>query len=200
MVHLLRNELSSIEYIQEGINMTINQMADGDYLKKFVKNNVFNSDKWDLKEEDKALIDKVLMDFGDNITSFIANQRIVANVNDQTNLTAETSGDLYQTGENFSFKSFGSLLELVDYKKFHYNDINNFVQNQAQSYLPLFKSFLSIVYTLLFVILDGGSVVFNFFLNFVSKLRYESRSINICVADHFRFDTLLSTFVKWRQV
>lgn len=169
-MYVLRNELIKIDYIRDSINVTLTR----DYLNSLVRDNLLMGNKWNLKEEDKVLINKMLMDFGESILVFLnASQR---NDHLPEGSVTLTSTDLNTPIESPSvdggqlIKSLFSHFSLVDMKKFNYEIVFDFVNSRANSYLPLFKGFLSILYTFIFVILDSGFVVLGFLLNSVSIL------------------------------
>lgn len=170
-IYLLRNELGKIDYIRDGINLTFNDVTNVDYLNNLVRDNLLSTNKWNLKEEDKVMISKMLVDFGENILVFLN-----ASSNDpesnlklnQSILATDTPGA--QTTNVGTFTLIRSLfghLSLIDLK-LNFEMVSSLVNSRANSYLPLVKSFISIFYTFIFVILDGGFVVLGFVLNCVS--------------------------------
>lgn len=171
-IYLLRNELGKIDYIRDGINLTFNDVTNVDYLNNLVRDNLLSTNKWNLKEEDKVMISKMLVDFGENILVFLNASRNdpESNLNklNQSILTTDTTGaPTTNVGTLALIRSLLSHLSLTDLK-FNFEIISSLVNSRANSYLPLVKSFISIFYTFIFVILDGGFVVLGFVLNCVS--------------------------------
>ncbi|KAJ6224118.1 hypothetical protein RDWZM_002663 [Blomia tropicalis] len=160
-IHLVRNEVAKIEYIKDSINLTLN-VSNLDYLNYLISEN-----KWNIKEEDKQLINKVLIEFGENILTFLnvtsthsLNHSTVA-LDPNINATAQPIGEITA----ISFQSMFTNLSLSNLKKFNFEILLNFANFHAKTYLPLFKGFFSILYAFIFVILDGGSFVLSFVLN-----------------------------------
>ena len=165
-MHLLRNELGKIDYIRDGINQTLHEVTNVDYLNNLVRDNLLATNKWNLKEEDKVLVNKMLMDFGENILVFLNASRN-GHPSSPSDLNTANESSTPISGSIQLIKSLFSNFSLVDLKKFNFEIVFQFVSSRANSYLPLFKGFLSILYTFVFVILDSGFVVLGFLLNSV---------------------------------
>lgn len=170
-IYLLRNELGKIDYIRDSINLTLNDVTNVDYLNNLVRDNLLSTNKLNLKEEDKVMISKMLVDFGENILIFLNASRTnpesdLSKLNHSSSLLTETLGEPATTVDtSHLIRSLFSHFALVDLKKFNFEIVFNFVNSRANSYLPLLKSFISIFYAFIFVILDGGFVVLGFVLN-----------------------------------
>lgn len=172
-IYLLRNELGKIDYIRDSINLTLNDVTNVDYLNNLVRDNLLLTNKWNLKEEDKVMISKMLVDFGENILIFLNASQTdpesdLKKFNQSSTLT-DSLGEPTNVDTSHLIRSLFSHFSLVDLKKFNFEIIFNFVNSRANSYLPLLKSFISIFYAFIFVILDGGFVVLGFVLNCVSR-------------------------------
>ena len=154
------------------------------------------------------MINKMLIDFGENILIFLnassnSNTSLVSDlnhnfnhsvlgtlVNKTDNLTEQIS--VTPDGNQQHIKSLFSQFSLVDLKRFNFEIVFEFINSRANSYMPLLKGFLSIVYTFIFVILDGGFVVLGFVLNCVSFI--------ICFDQQFIYFVLFcfSLYSLWR--
>lgn len=203
-IYLLRNELGKIDYIRDGINLTFNDVTNVDYLNNLVRDNLLSTNKWNLKDEDKVLISKMLVDFGENILVFLNASRNdpESNLNklNQSVLTTDTLGAPTTNAGTFTLiRSLFSHLSLTDLK-FNFEIVSSIVNSRANSYLPLLKSGISIFYTFIFVILDGGFAVLGFVLNCVS-FKFIFSPINLKVLffslySHWLYSTCSQPVVK----
>lgn len=166
-------------------------MTNINYLTHFLKHNLFPSDKLDLDAEEEAFVNKMLFDLGENILAFLNSTQQTQNRTLAENQT--TNGFLI---ENEHLRSMVGSLSIVNIKRFNPQMVVNFVNTRANQFLPLLKSFSSIFYTLIFVILDGSSVLLNYVLNFVSF-----HNINRCFnLMYFRLSSSWHCFIFYRPV
>ena len=173
---MIQKELNSINFIRETFNVTLKDVANINYLNQYLKQNLFPSDKLNLDEEEEVFVNKMLLDLGENILAFL-NSSNGPTINNGVNSTIiESNHTNVVSNSNFNFglenehiRSLMNLISLVNLKRFNVEMIVNFWNSRAKSYLPLLKSFISMFYTFIYVILDGSTVLLSYVLNFVSK-------------------------------
>ncbi|XP_046908330.2 uncharacterized protein LOC124489944 isoform X2 [Dermatophagoides farinae] len=148
-IYLLQNELKTIEFIQESINITIKQISEPHYVDNLI------NDRLNLQDDEKIFINKMLAEFRHNILPWLNNS---SNDHQSIPLTSESSDRL----EWLSLNQWPKLWRLVDYKNF--SQLIELLRTQASSYLPMVKSIVSVSYAFVFVILDSSTMLIIFLL------------------------------------